>query len=128
MDKNEYEKQIDEALNLRDAGQLQESLCVISKIVGQIPREDVKTLRIVGVIFLDGKDFQNAFQCFQKALEIDPTSASASIGLFHTLWNMGRYSDGLAELRRFLSVSQSEEHFKLIEEMSEVARREQDNE
>ncbi len=49
-----------------------------------------------------------------------------SLGLFHTLWSMERYKDGFAELRRFLSISESEEHFRLIEEMRDASFLEKD--
>lgn len=39
---------------------------------------------------------------------------------------MERYKDGFAELRRFLSISESEEHFRLIEEMRDASFLEKD--
>ena len=112
-----YTKQINKALKLRDAGKTQESLAILSSIIDIIPTNDLEALVIVGSLLREANDLLNALYCFQKAVEIYPISPRASLGLFHTLWRMGKYDDGFAELERFLSLSESEEHFRLIEEM-----------
>lgn len=55
--------------------------------------------------------------CFEKAVKADPVSPRASLGLFHTRWKIGRYDDGFDELDRFLSLSESGEHSRLLKEM-----------
>ena len=116
-----FDPQIDIALELREAGRLKESLSLLSSFVGDIPKNDVRCLSIVGALFLEGKDYINAFVCYKKAVDSAPESDSASIGLFHSLWGLGREKEAFAELKRFLSISQSEEHFRLIEEMRDAA-------
>ena len=113
----DYASTIDEAIELREAGNTAKSLRILSKIVDEIPHQDVKALVVAGALLREGRKFEAALSCLNKAIESDPSSPGASLGLFHTLWNMGRYDDGFAELHRFLSISQSDEHFRLIEEM-----------
>jgi len=40
-----------------------------------------------------------------------------SLGLFHTLWSLGRFQEAYEEAKRFLAIRDSEEYRQMIEEM-----------
>jgi tetratricopeptide (TPR) repeat protein len=117
MSENEYEKQIDQAFQFNQSGRNQEAIAVLSKVFGDIPASDIKALGLVGSLLREANELSKALYCFQLAVESDPASERSSLGLFHTLWRLERYDEGFDELRRFLSISESEEHFRLLEEM-----------
>lgn len=119
MNKKEYNKQIDEALELRNVGKIQESISILLKVFEDIPANDIPALGVVGSLFREANNLSKALYCFDRAVESDPTSPRASLGLFHTLWRMERYDDGLNELERFFSISESESHSSLLEDMRE---------
>ncbi|MEP7076424.1 MAG: hypothetical protein ABI878_11495 [Acidobacteriota bacterium] len=115
-----YRKEIDEAIRLRDEDKVAEFGARVKATIDKIPAIDVTSLCAVGAILIENKDYADALKCFSVAVENHPLSASASIGLFHALWNTERREEAFAELRRFLSISESEEHFRLIEEMRDA--------
>lgn len=119
MNDKEYIKQIDEAFELNQAGKIKESLTILSNTFENIPANDIKSLGLVGSLFREANDLPKALYCFQKAVESDLNSPRASLGLFHTLWRLERYDEGFDELERFLSISESESHSALLEDMRE---------
>jgi predicted Zn-dependent protease len=57
-----------------------------------------------------------AIASFRKAVELAPKSEMASLGLFHTLLESGDRADAIAEMNRFLSLSDSEEYQTLAQQ------------
>ena len=119
MNEKEYSKQIDEAFELRQVGKIEESIILLSNMFESIPSTDIKALGLVGSLFREANELSKALYCFQKAVESDPISPRASLGLFHSLWRLERYNEGFDELKRFLSISESEAHFMLLEDLRE---------
>lgn len=119
MAEKEYEKQIGIAFELNQTGKVRASIAVLSKMFEDIPANDIKALGLVGSLFREANELSKALYCFQIAVQSDPTSPRASLGLFHSLWRLKRYDEGFDELDRFLSLSVSEEHSRLLEEMKE---------
>lgn len=87
----------------------------------------MKSLVFVGSLFRQSNELQPALYCFQKATRADPSSASASIGLFHSLRRSERYDEAFAEMKRFFSLSKGDgksqpaddgEYSRLLQEMS----------
>jgi tetratricopeptide (TPR) repeat protein len=106
-----------EAVKLRDSGKPEAAIDKLSEILNENRKSNAAVLGIMGNIYWNLKDFSNAFECYQKAVKLSPKSELASLGLFHTLWDMGRERDAFEEAKRFLSLRESEEYLKLIEEM-----------
>lgn len=115
-----YREAIDKALELREAGEKTGAVAILLEIVDSIPVADLEAVVVTGSLLREGREFPKALQCFQKVLDADPFSERGSLGLFHTLWNSGRHDEGFQELERFLSISESEAHFQLIQEMKEA--------
>jgi len=117
MAETDFDKRIDEALKLRETGNLKDSIAILLRIFHLIPDEDVKPLVVTGSLLREANLLEYTLMCFEKAVKADPVSPRASLGLFHTRWKIGRYDDGFDELDRFLSLSESGEHSRLLKEM-----------
>ena len=121
IDKEEkYDRLYQDALKLRDSGHPEESLRALSSLIGIDDESDARVLVVMGTIYLESKDFIEAVNLYKKAVELKPRDPLASLGLFHSLANARQEKDAFAELRRFLSISESDEHFRLIEEMRDA--------
>lgn len=116
---NNREALFEEALKLRDSGQIEAAIEKLEEILNENRRSDAAMFGTLGNIYWKSKDFPNASKCFRKAVKLSPQSELASLGLFHTLWDMGRERDAFEEAKRFLSIRDSEEYFKLVEELRE---------
>lgn len=119
MDEKELDEKIDKALELREAGETEELVSILSNIFEDIPALDMRRLGMVGSLLREAGEFSKALYCFDKAVEADPLSPRASLGRFLSLWKIGRYDDAFDELERFPSISESERHLMLLEEMRE---------
>ena len=60
-----------------------------------------------------------AICAFRRAVELALKLEAASLGLFHCLWELGRQEEAAEEIRRFMSVSDSEDYRKIIQEINE---------
>jgi tetratricopeptide (TPR) repeat protein len=92
------------AIELRDKGDLKDSVGVLSKILDNYPtyeRVDV-VHSILGGIYSDLKELKNALNNFKKAIELNPKSELASLGLYVTYANLDRDEEAISELLRFL--------------------------
>jgi tetratricopeptide (TPR) repeat protein len=92
------------AIELRDKGQLQDSINVFSKILCEYPF-DKKTHGIYSVlagVHADLGEHDKALINFKKATELHPKSELASLGLYVTLAELNRDEEAIHELIRYL--------------------------
>src|SRR5688572_24888725 len=88
------------AIELRDNGALKDSVGVLLKILDKYPtyeRVDV-IYTILGGIYSDLKEFQNALNNFKKAIELNPKSELASLGLYITYAQLNMDEEAISEL------------------------------
>ncbi|MGE3467246.1 MAG: tetratricopeptide repeat protein [Pyrinomonadaceae bacterium] len=122
MERDEFEKiepVVDEAIRLRDSGRLSEAADKLREILAMSPERRAPILGVLAHIYFTMKDFDRALECYEEAVELSAKSELGSLGLFHTLWNLGRTSDAFKEAGRFLALRDSEEYSQLIKEMRE---------
>ena len=109
-----------EAMVLRDAGRLGEAVEKLQYILSLSPERKAPILGPLAHIYFLLKDHENARSHYVEALSLSPRSELGSLGLFHTLWDMGKYREAVEEARRFLSIRDSKEYFLMIEEMQDA--------
>ncbi len=109
---------VDEAIGLRDRGQEAEAIKLLEEVVSEHPNSCAAHV-ILGGLRWDHEDLDGARWCFAEAARISPQLEMASLGLFHTSYKLGHKGAAIAEIRRFLSVSESAEYRKLIENLKQ---------
>lgn len=117
--KIEFEKLFEEAVKLRESGSLYEAIKKLKAILSGNPKYDTAVLGIMGNIYWELSELNKALKCYRKAVELNPKSEMASLGLFHTLWKLGKEDEGFDEMERFLSISNSKEYSLLLDELGE---------
>ena len=73
---------------------------------------------LLATLYWDLSDYQNSAKWFARAARLAPRSEKASLGLFHSLWDLGKYDDAFDEMRRFFIMGGSREYTRLLREMS----------
>jgi len=73
---------------------------------------------MMGRAFFEIGDMAKAEDAFRRAVELNPKSELASLGLFHSLWEQQAASEAFAEMRRFLAVADSSEYKTLLRDMA----------
>lgn len=102
-----------EAISHRDAGELGAARDILADLA-MSPDATAAVFAVLGSIHWDLGDLSSAIRCFQDAAQIAPTAEVVSVGLFHTLFEAGRHEEAFDEMRRFLSIADSEEYQQLL--------------
>ena len=93
-------KMFDEALELRDKKEYENAAHLLKQIVKQAPEVPFCYGHLGEIAWRQGK-LQEANLYFRKTTKLLPKSSLASLGVFHTLWEMRKYESALREIERF---------------------------
>ena len=97
----EIEPEFNRALEMRETN-VRESIRILQTLNRRYP-DHAPIVGVLGGIYHDTKDWVRALYWYEKAVKLSPKSQLASIGLFHSLWRNGRFSDALDEAKRFIA-------------------------
>ncbi len=109
-----YEK----AMKLREEKNYQKAIDKLSEALVLLP-DNGAMWGVLGATYWDMEDLPNAVRSFEKSAELLPYSERASLGLFHTRLDMGEVDSAFVEMKRFLSISTSEEYSRLLSEINQ---------
>jgi hypothetical protein len=62
---------------------------------------------------------EEAISAFRGAVRLKPKAEAPSLGLFRCLWELGRLVEAVEEIKRFQSVSHSEDYDRIVKEINE---------
>jgi predicted Zn-dependent protease len=106
----------DEAIRLRDRGDLQGAIAILRRLSGEKPNLPSILGTLAGLEFQAG-DLASAVDHGFEVVRLSPGSELASLTLFHALHKLGRASEAFAEVARFRSRKHSDEFDRLLAEM-----------
>lgn len=116
--KAKIEPDFNRALLLRDSGDLLGAALIFERLDKEYPNQSA-ILGMWASIYFHLENWEMALPLYQRTTNLSPKSELASLGLFHSLWNLGKQDEAFSETKRFLSISDSEEYRQLIKEMGE---------
>jgi tetratricopeptide (TPR) repeat protein len=116
--KEEFKKQYSEAVKLHEAGQFESAKKLLLDLAEKDPKSTA-VLAILGHVCLDMGDLDGAVSIFKRAVELSPTLEGVSLGLFHSLWKLEKHVEALEEVKRFQSISDSEDYREIVKEIKE---------
>ena len=70
--------------------------------------------------FTGSRGVEKAVAAFRRATELKPESETASLGLFHCLWEMGRKEEALDEIGRYLKIADCEDYRNILAEINAI--------
>lgn len=114
--KIKIEPEFNRALKLRDDGDLSGAIEIFRELDDEYPNQAV-ILGMWASIYFQTNDWENALLIYQRLVVLSPKSELASLGLFHSLFSVGQKQEAFNEMRRFLSISTSQEYWQLINEL-----------
>ena len=120
-EKAKIEPEFNRALRLRDEGNLLGAAAIFEQLDAEHPNH-AAILGMWSGIYHHLEDWERALPLYQRTVLLSPKSELASLGLFHSLWSVGKKDEAFAEMKRFLSHSESEEYRLLLEEIDEAAK------
>ena len=109
------------AIELRDKGQLHDSINVLSKILDKYPidKKAHGIYSVLGGVHADLGENEKALINFKKATELNPKSELASLGLYVTFAMLDRDQEAIDELIRYLTLNPANLYKDTLEELLE---------
>jgi Flp pilus assembly protein TadD len=111
-----FRSALDRAIKQNRSGDWQRSVQLLRKLLREHPHS-AAAHGYLAAVYLEHGDDQSAARHFRAAARLNPKSEKASLGLFHSLWSLDREGAAVAEMRRFLSISSSEEYMRLLRDL-----------
>ena len=105
------------AMQLRRQGRRREAVRILEGLASRHSRS-AAVMGSLGSVYFELGLLAKAGKAFAQAIELNPKSEMASLGLFHSLWQQGARSEAFAEMSRFLSAAKSEEYTKLLRDLA----------
>ncbi len=72
---------------------------------------------LLATLYWDQHNYAKAAKWFAVAVRLAPLSEKASLGLFHSLWEIGKRDQAFDEMRRFLIIGESTEYRRLLRDL-----------
>ena len=107
------QEQFDEARLLRGRGDIAGARQILETLIARQPRS-AALLATLGDIYWDLGLLDNAISSFRSATLFSPQSETASLALFHALWDHGLDESAFDEMRRFMMTNKSSEYEALL--------------
>lgn len=109
------------AMRFKNRGAYEEALEILTAAEGEFPK-DAALLGITGDVYYMLGRVKESARYFKKVVKLSPHSELASLGLFHSSWQLGREEEAIAELVRFQSVSHCPDYDEIAEALREEGR------
>ncbi len=108
-------------IELRDNGDLRDSVGVFSKILNDYPNDEKISgvYLVLGGVYSDLKEYEKALSNFKKATDLNPKSELASLGLYITYAKLDRDEEAIRELIRYLRQFPAKLYKDTLEELLE---------
>lgn len=108
------------AIDLRDQKNYSEALKILQDIEDQCLNSP-NFFAVSASICWELKQLDNSIKNFKEAIKLAPQSELVSLGLFHCLWELKRFDEAFEEMKRFSTISFSQEYKNIIEEISSLS-------
>jgi tetratricopeptide (TPR) repeat protein len=105
------------ALELRKQGKIEDSFQILLDLNLRSPNE-IRVSLLIGTILSEQGRKDEAIVTYQQAIELWPQDSSASLCLFHSLWDSKRYEEAFLEAVRFDQMNNSIEYIEILNNFS----------
>jgi tetratricopeptide (TPR) repeat protein len=110
---------LNKALRLRNRKNFRQAIDLIKHAVSEFPPTAAAYGLMAGIYLYELAEPSNAAPNFAMAVQLSPRSESASLGLFHALWELGFHEAAKREMRRFRAVAESVDYDAIWAELKE---------
>jgi predicted Zn-dependent protease len=115
--KTENEIRFKEAIQLKELGSLGASREILLDLYYANPTA-FGVVVVLGEVCWEMGLMNEAVAYFEKGIEFRPESEAASLGLFHCLLEIGKNDEAFNEMRRFLTIADSDEYRRLLNDIN----------
>ena len=116
-----------EANKLKNEDRYFEALELLKQLLPKYP-DNFTLLTVAGHVNWELGNLEIAVELFQSAIKGNPDNEAVSLGLFHCLWELDRRDEALKEIRRFMTISYSQDYVDIIAELHQLIFSDNDSE
>ncbi len=116
---SDTEKKLAEARSLIDLGKNDEARFCLLELLKDDANNHAALLMLGGSYFTGGK-YSEAEMVFERLVLMAQGEGKFSIALFNTLWKSGRTEEALEEIRRFLSIADSDKERETFDQYLQI--------
>jgi tetratricopeptide (TPR) repeat protein len=110
---------LDQALKWKRRKAFKKAVQVLAAIVKEYPDCATAFGLMGGIYYVELHQPKKAVSCFEQATKLSPRSEFASLGLFHSLWTLGRHDRAIAEMERFQTLAHSADYEEIAKELKQ---------
>jgi predicted Zn-dependent protease len=114
--KQQLDELLQAAIDTYHAGQIDQAIDHLVDGASTFPKA-AKLWGYLGFLYGEAGDHAKAERAFRKTTALSPHSEQGSLGLFHSLWHMGKTNAAFDEMRRFVKSNDSPRYRQLIRDM-----------
>jgi tetratricopeptide (TPR) repeat protein len=107
---------MERAVALRNLGRYQDAVALLQPRA-EILRRWAPAAGLLATLYFDLSDYANSARWFARAVKLAPHSERASLGLFHSLWELGQRDRAFGEMKRFLTSTESDEYSRILHDL-----------
>jgi tetratricopeptide (TPR) repeat protein len=107
---------INKGIQLLRTGKFDEAMEIFVLLDGKIPDSAV-IKGLIGDTLSAAGNIKEAAKYYYVTVQLSPKSRLASLGLFHSLWDLGNIDDAIKEAIRFDFLNGNSEYVEILEEM-----------
>lgn len=109
------------SLRLRDEGKTEEAIKGLTHIINTTEDHFLAPVYgVLGGIYFENDKLEIALHNYKKAVSLTPSSELASLGVFHSSWDLGKISEAINEMERFLLLKpHCTDYLEIINELFE---------
>ncbi len=115
----DVKKSLNEARSLAEQGRHGKARSRLLELLKEDPNNQVALLMLGGSYFIEEK-YSEAGIVFERLILIVPGEGKYSIALLNTLWKLGRIEEALEEIKRFVSVADSDEEREIFDQYMQI--------
>ncbi len=111
--KQQLDALLQTAIDSCQADHLDHAIYQLANNARNFPRA-AKLFGYLGFLYAEVGEYAKGVGAFRKATSLSPRSEQASLGLFHSLWRVGKTDAAFDEMRRFVKSNDSPRYRQLI--------------
>lgn len=115
---SEDEISIERAMSLRNEDKRKEALEILIPLAQKYKNSSVLN-GLIGMNYSELENHELSAFYFKKTTRLNPNSELASLGLFHSLWDLSKYKDAFKEMDNFLSKNKAKLYKVTLKEQFE---------
>lgn len=99
-------------------GEIENAISIMKQLIKNNPTSSAYN-GYLGSIYFDTNRYHLSRNYFKKTIQINSVSETASLGYFHSLWNLGFIKAALREIERYSGLSHLKDYDEIIRNLKE---------